>query len=292
MGRLGLGATEEFFLAESARRARLIRISPQAGVRPVYLNTTPNSIVFEGNNYLASNAIEMKAQSERVGSKEYDTEVSGVIDSVLLTNADLNNGVYRGAEVVEYIIDPKYPLAGALRTYRYFIDDVRWDGEKFQANVTGVQSRTPDDQGGTFSRTCTVELFSEHCTVLREDFLFPTGNAATITEVVGERQFKASNFVVGTGVSSDFFTFGLISWVGGDNLGRFSTVFAYDGIDDSFALAERPTYGLTVGDAFYVSPGCQKTTSHCRDKFDNIRNFQGTPFVRSSSGALDAPSSS
>ncbi len=291
MGRLGLGATEEFFLADSIRRARLIRITPTAGALPVYLTTSPHSLVFEGNTYVATNAIDMRAQSERVGSKEYDTEVSGVIDSSLLTNSDLNNGVYRGAEVTEYIVDPKYPMAGALRSYRYFIDDVRWDGEMFRANVTGLQSNNPGDQGSTFTRTCTVDLFSDHCTLRREDFLFPSGNAATISEVVSDRQFKASNFVVGTSVSADYFNFGLITWVGGKNAGRFSTVFVYEGNDDSFAIAERPTFGLTLGDAFYLSPGCQKTTSHCRDKFDNIRNFQGTPFVRSSSGSLDAPSS-
>jgi len=169
---------------------------------------------------------------------------------------------------------------------------VSWDGETFNADVAGVQANLTQDLGGTFSRNCTVQLFSDHCTLRREDFLFPNNSAATVDTVAGDRQFNAVDFSIGIGVTDDYFTFGLLSWVGGENDGRFSTVLFYDSSGDSFALAERPTFGITVGDRFYVSPGCQKTSLSCRDKFSNIRNFQGNMFVRGSSGAIDAPSSS
>jgi uncharacterized phage protein (TIGR02218 family) len=292
MGALGLGGVEEFFLANSTRRARLLKITPTAGLPSIYLTTTPTIITFENDVYLPTNAVDLSAQSEKVGSKSYDTEIMGVIDSDLLTESDLNNGVYRGAEVVEYIVDPKFPLAGALRTYRYFINDISWNGENFSADVVGVQANTAEDQGASFSRNCTVQLFSEHCGLNKADFQYPSTQAATVSEVTGDRQFDAAGFVIGTGVDPDFFIFGVLDWVSGDNIGRSSTVFAYEGTTDSFALAEKPVFPLTVGDQFYVTPGCQKTSEHCRFKFDNIINYQGNPFVRTATGAIDAPSSS
>lgn len=36
---------------------------------------------------------------------------------------------------------------------------------------------------------------------------------------------------------------------------------------------------IQVGDELRLYPGCDKTLATCRDKFDNVINFRGEPFV-------------
>jgi uncharacterized phage protein (TIGR02218 family) len=288
MGKLGLAAVEEFFTDESIRRARLIRISPVLA-SPLYLTTHASGIVFEGNNYIVANALDLSAQSEELSGGDYSVELTGAIDSDLLTNSDLNNGVYRGAEIVEYIVDPKYPYAGALREYRYFIQAIQWDGEVFQTTCGGVQDSVKRKKGGTFSRQCVVALYDEYCGVNKDDHRFPSGTTeAQVTLVTDQRGFSSESFPVGTNDAS-LLLFGLIEWRGGDNAGRTSTIIQYSA--DNFRIAEQLPRPIQLGDTFTALKGCQKTIAACNG-FDNFANYQGNPYIRGSSASVDAPASS
>jgi uncharacterized phage protein (TIGR02218 family) len=46
---------------------------------------------------------------------------------------------------------------------------------------------------------------------------------------------------------------------------------------------------MAVGDIFTIIAGCDKTLAICRDKFDNIINFRGDPFVPGTDALLDYP---
>lgn len=293
MSRLGLGAAEQFFGEQALRRARLIKITPKGVATPVHITTSANAVVFEGETYQTALAIDLSAQSESSSDAAYDTEIQGVIDSDLLTNADLNNGVYRGAQVDEYIVDPKYPYAGALRSYRYYIQEIEWDGEVFRATCGGIQDSVAQNKGENFSRQCVVPLFSTFCGVSRSSFRIPTTGGQTVTSVdaTNRRVFTAQGFnsQVPTTSSNDYLIFGTVEFLTGKNAGRFGTIVQYLANADTLSLAEGMPFDIQVGDTFAAFPGCQKTVSHCRDKFDNLPRFQGNPYVRTASSAVDAP---
>lgn len=42
---------------------------------------------------------------------------------------------------------------------------------------------------------------------------------------------------------------------------------------------DRYPYGLLVGQSFELWPGCDRTLADCKDKFNNIANFGGQPFI-------------
>lgn len=44
-------------------------------------------------------------------------------------------------------------------------------------------------------------------------------------------------------------------------------------------LAVRPIPGLAVGDVVTLVPGCNKTLQHCADKFANLANYGGFPWI-------------
>lgn len=295
MAVFNLGANEEFFGAISLRRTRLIKIQPVTG-NPLYLTTSATSIEYEGDTYVPVLAVDMSAQSESIGGEEYDSQITGAIDnaisSPLLTNADLSRGVYRGARVTEYLVDPKYPYAGALKTYGYVIESVSWNGEFFDAQIGGLLPSVGRRNGQTYSRQCVVELGGPYCGVNLEDFRFPQGNSgAAVGSVLNLRSFTALGFQTGA-ITEDYFTFGTVQFLTGENRGRFATILNYEPNGDVFLLAEPLPFDVATGDKFFAFAGCQKTQSACKDKFNNYRNFQGNPYVRGTSTSIDAPASS
>jgi uncharacterized phage protein (TIGR02218 family) len=40
-----------------------------------------------------------------------------------------------------------------------------------------------------------------------------------------------------------------------------------------------PMVGLTAGDAVQLYAGCDHTMAHCKDRFGNLDNFGGFPFI-------------
>jgi hypothetical protein len=74
----------------------------------------------------------------------------------------------------------------------------------------------------------------------------------------------------------------VIQWLQGENAGRSieaKTTAAIGGGQDAYDIETwLPNARLPkVGDVCYIQPGCDKLRETCRDKFDNILNYQGFP---------------
>jgi uncharacterized phage protein (TIGR02218 family) len=86
------------------------------------------------------------------------------------------------------------------------------------------------------------------------------------------------------GFPDDWFNYGGCEFDTGDNAGRSMEVkdfVADDGItitQDIHLFLDMP-FDIQVGDEIAIYPGCDKRMITCRDKFDNIINFVGEPYV-------------
>ena len=58
---------------------------------------------------------------------------------------------------------------------------------------------------------------------------------------------------------------------------------------DAIALVQTPPAPLMESDRFEVTAGCDKRFATCRDKFANVPNFRGEPFVPGVDSLLDYP---
>jgi uncharacterized phage protein (TIGR02218 family) len=81
-----------------------------------------------------------------------------------------------------------------------------------------------------------------------------------------------------------YFTQGIITMTSGQNMGLSMSVKQYKG---GVIVLTRPfLFTVTVGDQFRVTAGCDHTQGTCQQKFDNLINFGGMPFVPSYERAL------
>jgi uncharacterized phage protein (TIGR02218 family) len=89
-------------------------------------------------------------------------------------------------------------------------------------------------------------------------------------------------------INPDWFAFGLLTWLTGQNAGLTAEVRSWDGTNVNLFLSV--PYTIQVGDTFSIVPGCDKRLNpSCLTKFDNILNFRGEPSVPGQDAVLYYP---
>lgn len=87
--------------------------------------------------------------------------------------------------------------------------------------------------------------------------------------------------------SEDFFSGGLLTWntpasgesYNGANAGYQMEVKSYDIATREFILFQPMPANIEIGDEFTVKYGCNKSTTQCKARFNNLVNFRGEPFI-------------
>ena len=202
-------------------------------------------------------------------------EVIGAFSADAITRADLVAGRYDGALVDTFLVNWQSPDDYLLRSTRE-LGEVRNGPDAFRAELRSLAARLDRPVGRIYARGCDAELGDSRCTVDLEDPAY-RGEGAIGTESSADA-FDVTGLA---GQADGWFRQGRIVFTSG----------ALDGL--SFTVAEhRREPGVTrltlwspaftapaPGDTFTVTAGCDKRRETCRDKFANILNFQGFPFM-------------
>lgn len=77
--------------------------------------------------------------------------------------------------------------------------------------------------------------------------------------------------------ASGYFDGGLITMTSGYNVGLSMEIKSY--VVGQFTLHLPFPYVVAIGDTYTLSAGCAKTLATCRDRFDNVVNFRGFPYI-------------
>jgi len=123
---------------------------------------------------------------------------------------------------------------------------------------------------------CSADLGDARCTV---NLASPAWRAdATITG--GDDRLTVTTDGLGA-YADGLFTGGRLTFTSGANQGAVAEVKQHrlaDGIATIGLWAPLPA-ALTPGDAFTIAAGCDKAFTTCRDRFANLVNFRGFPFM-------------
>lgn len=112
---------------------------------------------------------------------------------------------------------------------------------------------------------CPLALYGLRCGVNKADFATPATLTAATPTVVSATEFGAQ--------PDGWFTAG---WVEDANGFRGYIV---DHVGNDLTLMARFPVPLIVGQSVTAYAGCDRTLATCRDKFDNLLNHAGCPFI-------------
>lgn len=232
-------------------------------------------LTVDGESYVPAGGWSSTAERKRDALEGQDMDIVGMISSDAITTEDLRQGRYNGATITRYDVDWRYPWAGPLRTARYWLAEVSWNGVSWRAELRGMSHLFEQRVGRTFCRNCNYDLGDSRCGI---DLVAYKYNAAVVSSIDTDRVIFAATHDSFEDVAEDYFAFGKIAWQSGDNDGTEGEIAhssEADGTSITFTLRLPSPTDIDIADTFDVYAGCDKLSTTCKTKFDNIDNFGG-----------------
>ncbi len=210
------------------------------------------------------------------------SEVTIPLDDLDLTRNLVRAGVLKQVRYTLFVTDWEAPAnvgivlrTGTVGNVRLIREDV------IQVETRGLKQFLNQPLLEAVSRTCRADLGDSRCMVN----LAPLTANGTVTTVGSRRQFLAS----GISEVPDYFSGGVLEWQTGDNTGFSVEVRTYT-TPTGVLLFEPTPFDIDIGDTFTITPGCDKVLATCRDKFNNVPNFQGEPFAPDATALINESS--
>lgn len=227
-------------------------------------------IVFGGVTYLAASGFTQSAIEGKLDLSVANLEVSGVLDSSCITEADLLAGKWDNAQVEIFEVNYADLTMGRMMLPGGRIGNVSTGRVAFTAELRGLGQALQQPVGEVYAAACTARLGDARCGIALEGYRV-TGAVTTATSW---RVFADSSRIE----VDDYFGSGVVTWLTGANAGLSMEIAAY--VAKVFTLHLAMPYAVALGDTYSVVPGCRKRrTEDCRDKFANVVNFRGFPDV-------------
>lgn len=242
-------------------------------------------LTFDSVTYKASSGFQATAIQSSLGMNVDNLDVSGGISSDAITEGDLIAGRYDDAAVTLYYVNWKDVSMRAI-VATGFIGEVKKHGIAFTAELRGLTTKLNQKLGRLYQRTCDAVFGDARCGFDKATVTDPGAVEATLTP----RSFTASGTAL-EARASDFHSRGVVTWLTGDNEGTAYDVKVH-AAGSPYPIIElwTPTaFAIQAGDTFTIIAGCLQTIKECRDKFDNVVNFQGYAFMPGNDALLRSP---
>lgn len=243
---------------QQAKPVYLYKFSNNLG--DFFYTSTDLAIVFEGDEYLPETIAHSEVQSSGDITK----------DSIGL-DFPIANEMARALLVGD--VDSPTTMTIFRKLDEFFV--VFWKGRVSTASANSgtinltcesvfTSMRRPGLRG-RYQRTCRHNLYSVGCNVDPMDFAVSGSitNIAGLTFTIDEASAFASGYFVG-----GYLEYGLIR--------RF--ISSHYGNQISL-IAPISNYEISLPIAVTLYPGCDKVRSTCKNKFDNLNNFGGFPWI-------------
>lgn len=239
---------------------------------------------FDGIIFLANSGMSAKALASTSGLSVNNTEAVGMLTADSITETDIAAGRYDAAEVVVWLVQWDNVQARQIR-FRGAIGEITRAGGAFQADLRGLTDALNQPQGRSFLRTCSAVLGDMSCKVSLDDPLYV--GFATVDRI-GDGQ----DFDLATQTFNDrWFEGGILEVTSGAAAGLRAAVKhdRVSGLRRKVLLWQAISVPLAVGDTLRLIAGCDKRAETCREKFDNLLNFQGFPHIPGDDWLMSVP---
>lgn len=244
-------------------------------------------LVFDGTIFAAESGLEAAQTESQLGLAVGGSEVTGILSSSSLLEADLVNGLYDAARVEMWRVNWGDPEERLLLDV-YTIGEIRRTRSAFHAELRGLAHLLDQERGRVYQSSCNADLADSRCGVDITDPKYQVD--ATIVQGAGPLKLVLDL----TGFETGWFSGGKIHFLDGANAGSWQTIKQYlPQTDEADIILWNPIAELALaGDTVRLTAGCDKTFQACHEKFANIANFRGFPHMPGADALMAHPGSS
>lgn len=227
---------------------------------------------FEDVRFEANGGLTASALLQTSGLSIDNSEALGALSDERITEADINLGLYDGAEVVAWLVNWSNVEERKV-LFRGYVGEIRRGDGAFTAELRGLTEALNEPQGRTYLKTCSELGLSG------VDLSTPGYRTEVVIDEIIERRtlrfaalpgfdpdwFERGRMDVLTGAAKDLW--GAIKWDRTTQAGRDIELWM-------------PIRGdLRAGDTVRLEVGADGTLPTTQLKFDNAINFTGFPFI-------------
>jgi uncharacterized phage protein (TIGR02218 family) len=204
------------------------------------------------------------------------------LDSDEISAADIDAGFYDFARVDVYACNWANLSEGTIQLRRGWLGQVTRADLHYVAELRGLHDLLQRPVGETYTPECRFDLGDSRCCVN----LAALASTGSVTSVTDNAIFKDTAQTAANGV----YAYGKLTWLSGSNAGQSMDVKAWKNSTHQFTLWLPMPRAIHVGDAYNVTPGCDKRFSTCKNTYANGANFGGFPYVPGVGNIMQYPS--
>lgn len=234
------------------------------------LTDLDTTLVAAGQTYLPNGSAERTSIKLSAGMSTDNLDISGIVASSQITEADLRDGRYDYAEVlislafVNLALDPIALVKGRF-------GEMELDNGNYIVALNGLTQQLQSVIGESTSPNCRANFGDARCgaslATWRDTYTIASVTDARTLVLTGPSQLTGAATYAG----------GLVEVMEGPAAGLQMEVKTFASLTLGLYLP-LPTLP-EAGDEVRVTAGCDKTRATCRDIFANVVNFQGEPDV-------------
>lgn len=243
----------------------------------VGVNMTSRSFQYLGETYSARDGVSPASIEAQADGAVQNTEVAGFLSEDFATEEEIAGGLWDNAFVSLFEVNYRDLSMGHMSLMSGWLGDISAGRTIFDSELRSLAQALQQQLGDVYQPMCRARLGDSTCKVDIEALRV----TSTLTAVTSRRTMTDS----ARGEAADWFGAGLFRVLEGPYTGMEMEVHAF--VSGVYTLALPLPFDPTVGMAYSVIPGCRKRherggmfpagISDCRDKFNNVINFQGEP---------------
>lgn len=248
-----------------------------------FLTNHDRDLVIAGDTYKAATGVLPSATTEKSDMSVSNLEAMSVLDADEITEADITAGFFDGASLDIFVVNWAAPEDGVMYLAKdWTLGETTVEGGQFRVECRSKSERLNKSICELYSPDCRATLGDARCQVDIGEFggFQRVGSVSAVT--------SRSVFVHdGSAGIEDVFRYGLVRWQTGANSGLSMEIKSFTPATQTFELFAPMPYDIQIGDEHILIFGCDKKFETCRDRFSNVVNFHGEPFVPGLDRALD-----
>ena len=236
-------------------------------------------ITYNGVLYKAETGFAPTAVSTSGDMTVDNLDAQGMLKDESLTAADLRKGLYNNATIEVFLMNYRNLKDEVFILRRGYLGEVTYGKNGFTAEIRGLMEAYQQQAGKVCQKTCRTHLGSQQCGIYIPNWTVG-GTVTTIKE--------DGSFITDVRMADDYFSYGVITWTEGDNAGSKMEVKKYEATG-RVQLFLPMSNNVGLGDAFSITAGCDGNATTCKNRFNNLSNFRGEPYVIGNSYAASYP---
>jgi uncharacterized phage protein (TIGR02218 family) len=262
--------------------AALVKITRVDGM-VLGFTTHDLDLVAGGVTYKADGSFSPAVLKNAAALKASSYEITGILDSALVNEANLKAGLYDHARIDVYMCNWADLSQGVVQIRRGWLGEINLIDGKYVAALRGLHDLLGRRVGDVYTAECRYQFCDQNCGKSLSSYTF-TGSVSGVTDLADFTDTARTE-------ASGIFNYGILTWTSGANNGLSMEVANWDLPSFTFSLWLPMPNAIAVGDSYSVTQGCDKKFSTCCNNFSNAANFGGFPHLPGLSVILQYPDS-